>query len=63
MTAPSNAPRSSARVTMRTIAEVADVSVQAVSLALRNHPTVGTETRERIQALEAAAVPLPPLEP
>ncbi len=51
MTAPSNVLRSSARVTMRTIAEVADVSVQAVSLALRNHPTVGTETRERIQAL------------
>lgn len=36
---------------MRTIAEAADVSVQAVSLALRNHPTVGSETRGRIQAL------------
>ena len=36
---------------MRAIAEAADVSVQAVSLALRNHPTVGSETRERIQAL------------
>ena len=36
---------------MRTIAEAADVSVQAVSLALRNHPTVGSETRARIQAL------------
>lgn len=36
---------------MRMIAEAADVSVQAVSLALRNHPTVGSETRERIQSL------------
>jgi len=36
---------------MRTIAEAAGVSAQAVSLALRNHPTVGSETRKRIQAL------------
>ncbi len=36
---------------MRTIAAAADVSVQAVSLALRNHPTVGSGTRARIQAL------------
>jgi DNA-binding LacI/PurR family transcriptional regulator len=36
---------------MRMIAEAADVSVQAVSLALRNHPTVGIETRARIQTL------------
>lgn len=43
--------RDSRRVTMRMVAEAAEVSVQAVSLALRNHPTVGTETRERIQAL------------
>jgi len=36
---------------MRTLAEAAGVSVQTVSLALRNHPTVGHGTRERIQAL------------
>ncbi len=36
---------------MRAIAESAGVSVQAVSLALRNHPSIGPETRERIQAL------------
>eukprot|EP01036_Dinobryon_divergens_P028484 gene28484-37436_t len=51
MTIPATPKRESARVTMRTIAEAAGVSVQAVSLALRNHPTVGSETRERIQAL------------
>ena len=44
-------PRSASRVTMRSLAEAAGVSVQAVSLALRNHPTVGRATRERIQAL------------
>ncbi len=36
---------------MRALAEVAGVSTQAVSLALRNHPSVGQKTRERIQAL------------
>jgi DNA-binding LacI/PurR family transcriptional regulator len=35
----------------RTIAEAAGVSVQAVSLALRKHPTVGSGTRARIEAL------------
>ena len=36
---------------MRGLAELAGVSTQAVSLALRNHPSVGAETRARIQAL------------
>lgn len=44
-------PRSTSRVTMRCLAEAAGVSVQAVSLALRNHPTVGRVTRERIHVL------------
>jgi DNA-binding LacI/PurR family transcriptional regulator len=36
---------------MRVLGELAGVSTQAVSLALRNHPSVGAETRARIQAL------------
>lgn len=44
-------PPASTRVTMRALAESAGVSVQAVSLALRNHPSISSETRGRIQAL------------
>jgi len=47
-----NPPRR--RVTMRTVAERAGVSVQAVSLALRNHPSIGAATRARVQALARA---------
>ena len=43
--------RNPARVTMRALAEMAGVSVQSVSLALRNQPSIGVETRTRIQAL------------
>ena len=43
--------RNPARVTMRALAEMAGVSVQSVSLALRNQPSIGLETRTRIQAL------------
>jgi DNA-binding LacI/PurR family transcriptional regulator len=43
------------RVTLRTLAESAGVSVQTVSLALRNHPSIGRETRERIQAIARKA--------
>ena len=51
MTPPASRNRESGRVTMRTIAAAAGVSVQAVSLALRKHPTVGSGTRARIEAL------------
>lgn len=40
-----------ARVTLRHLAELASVSTQAVSLALRNHPSIGRSTRDRIRAL------------
>lgn len=36
---------------MRAVAELAGVSVQSVSLALRNQPSIGLATRRRIQAL------------
>lgn len=39
------------RVTMRQIAEEAGVSVQAVSLALRGHPTVSQKLRRRVRAI------------
>jgi LacI family transcriptional regulator len=39
------------RVTLSDIAARADVHVTTVSLALRNHPRLPAETRERIQAL------------
>lgn len=37
--------------TLRTLAQAAGVSVTTVSLALRNRPNVGSETRKRIQQL------------
>jgi DNA-binding LacI/PurR family transcriptional regulator len=55
MSEPPPPPRQSNRVTMRTLAESAGVSVQAVSLALRNHPSIARETREKIQALARKA--------
>lgn len=42
-----------ARLTLRQIAAQAGVSHVAVSLALRNHPSISAATRERIQALAA----------
>jgi DNA-binding LacI/PurR family transcriptional regulator len=53
----------SGRVTMRTVARSAGVSVQAVSLALRNQPSIAPETRSRIQALarELGYIPDPAL--
>jgi DNA-binding LacI/PurR family transcriptional regulator len=51
MASTSKLPRDSGRVTMRALARMAGVSVQSVSLALRNQPSIGIETRSRIQAL------------
>jgi DNA-binding LacI/PurR family transcriptional regulator len=51
MTSSPKSPRDPARVTMRVLAKMAGVSVQSVSLALRNQPSIGRETRGRIQAL------------
>jgi LacI family transcriptional regulator len=45
------APMNERRITLADIAERADVHVTTVSLALRNHPRLPTQTRERIQAL------------
>jgi DNA-binding LacI/PurR family transcriptional regulator len=39
--------------TIRSLAKMAGVSNATVSLALRNHPRIGKEVRERIQALAA----------
>jgi len=39
------------RVTMRQVATRAGVHSTTVSLALRNHPSLPVETRERLQAL------------
>src|SRR5215216_2735722 len=44
-------PMNERRVTLSDIATHAKVHVTTVSLALRNHPRLPTETRERIQAL------------
>ncbi len=43
----------SPRVTMAQIAERAGVHVTTVSMALRNHPAIRAETRERLQQLAA----------
>ena len=51
MPSASDASRDSPRVTLRTLATAAGVSVQAVSLALRNQSKVAPQTRARIQAL------------
>lgn len=48
---PAAPPAPPQRVTLRTLAGAAEVSVQAVSLALRNHPSIGRDTRARIQEL------------
>ncbi len=63
MNAPGSTANQSPRVTMRTVAIRAGVSVQAVSLALRNHPSIAPETRRRIQKLatDAGYVPDPSL--
>src|SRR5687768_14253018 len=41
----------SSRVTQRELARLASVSHTTVSLALRNHPSIPPETRERIAKL------------
>ncbi|HEU5080782.1 MAG TPA: LacI family DNA-binding transcriptional regulator [Opitutaceae bacterium] len=43
------------KVTMRQIAELAGVSVMTVSLALRNHARIRSDTRRRIQAIAERA--------
>jgi DNA-binding LacI/PurR family transcriptional regulator len=47
------------RVTMRMLAQTAGVSAQAVSLALRNHPSIPAQTRRRIQKVAERAGYLP----
>ncbi|MFQ3671311.1 MAG: LacI family DNA-binding transcriptional regulator [Verrucomicrobiia bacterium] len=42
------------RISMRKLAELAGVSHMTVSLALRNHPSIAKETRERIQRIADA---------
>ncbi|WP_438480283.1 LacI family DNA-binding transcriptional regulator [Oleiharenicola lentus] len=51
--APKNPP--APRPTMRSIAEQAGVSAMAVSLALRNHPSLPAKTRKKIQQVAARA--------
>lgn len=42
------------RTTLKDVAERADLSVAAVSLALRNHPSISKETTARVKKLAAA---------
>src|ERR1043166_2092493 len=44
-------PRHSSRPTMRTLAIAAGVSPMTISLALRDHRSVGAQTRKKIQQL------------
>lgn len=41
------------RVTLRTIAEAANVSAMTVSLALRNHPRISEDTRRKVHRIAA----------
>jgi DNA-binding LacI/PurR family transcriptional regulator len=50
-----HADGSRTRVTMRGLARLAGVSAQAVSLALRNHPSIGEATRRRIRQVAQRA--------
>ncbi|PAW79607.1 MAG: LacI family transcriptional regulator [Verrucomicrobia bacterium Tous-C9LFEB] len=44
-------PASNRRVTLRAIAQKAELSLAATSMALRNHPRISTKVREQVQSL------------